>query len=69
MASFIFSLTEGDKFELKEKDNAVYHYSVYGPTFGGGHDLCISDKANTNNSCYGNVNKAYKNSKYRYGNK
>ena len=60
MTSFLFSLTEGDKFELTTKDNAVYHHSGYGPTFGGGHDLVICDKSNTNNS-YANINHTYKN--------
>ena len=53
-------------FSLKNKDNlkpfkaAVYRYSEYalrhnsdyGPTFGGGHDLKISNNANSNTDSY-----------------
>ena len=65
MTSFIFSLTEGDKFELTDKAHAAFHHSNYGPVFGRGYDLCIHDKANTNNSSRANINCTYKNSKYQ----
>ena len=61
MTSFLFSLTESDKFELTIKDKAVYHNRDYGPRFGGGANLHICDKANTNNSSYGKINSTYKN--------
>jgi len=32
--------------------SAVYCGSSYGPTFGGGHDICIANNANMNNSSY-----------------
>mmetsp|Transcript_7087 Transcript_7087/g.6342 ORF Transcript_7087/g.6342 Transcript_7087/m.6342 type:complete len:127 (+) Transcript_7087:1231-1611(+) len=38
---------------------AIYGYSTYGPSFGGGHDLYISDNCNTNNGCYSNFNHTY----------
>ena len=50
MTSFLFFLTEGDKFKLTSKAKAVYHNSNSGPTFGAGHDVIIKDKANTNSS-------------------
>ena len=31
---------------------AIYAYSYYGPTFGGGHDFHISDSSNTNTQSY-----------------
>ena len=31
---------------------AIYRYPGYGPTFGGNHDICISDNANSNNNSY-----------------
>jgi len=65
MTSFLFSLTEGDKFELTDKAHAAFHHSGYGPVFGRGYDLCIHDKANTNNSSRANINCTYKNSKYQ----
>ena len=61
MASFIFSLTEGDKFELKNKTQAVRHYPNYGPIFGSGGDLYICNEPNTNNFSRGNINSSYVN--------
>ena len=68
MKSFLFSLTNGDKFNLINNDKAIFNHSSCGPLFGDGHDLIICDKANTNNSS-GNINSAYKNEKYQYNNK
>ena len=61
MTSFLFSLTENDKFELTNKAQAVCHNSGSGPSFGGGADLYICDKSNTNNNSYANINTTYKN--------
>jgi len=33
---------------------ALFNYASYGPTFGGGHDLRISDASNTNTMSYSN---------------
>ncbi|XP_046861427.1 uncharacterized protein LOC124454695 [Xenia sp. Carnegie-2017] len=51
--SFIFSLKNNYglppfKSEVVKPQYAIYDYSAYGPTFGGGHDLYISDNANSN---------------------
>ena len=65
MSSFMFSLTEGDKFELTNKDKAGFNHPLYGPSFGGSHaDLWIRDRTNINKS-YANINCTYKNSKYQ----
>ena len=64
MTSFLFSLTEGDKFKLTSKAKAVYHDSNYGPAFGAGHDVVIKDQANTNYSSYVHINFSYKNLRY-----
>ena len=51
--AFIFSLTNKDNQPLKIKSNpyypqdAIYCDSEFGPTFGGGYDLCIANNANT----------------------
>jgi hypothetical protein len=34
---------------------SIYILNSYGPTFGGGHDLCISDNCDQNNSSYSNL--------------
>jgi len=33
--------------------NAIYCHSSYGPTFGGGHDICIPNAPNSNNGYVG----------------
>ena len=33
---------------------AIYRYSGYGPTFGGGHDIKIANNANSNTNSYTN---------------
>jgi len=54
--AFLFSLTNPSKtpFKLKVKSslNAVCHFTNYGPTFGGGHDLHVSSLSNTNRESY-----------------
>lgn len=34
----------------KDGNNLIYNYEDYGPTFGGGFDLCIADQCNINNN-------------------
>ena len=52
--SFIFNLTNKEKFELTDQfeNNAVYRNNSYGPTFGGGHDLYLADQCKSNSSSY-----------------
>ena len=55
--AFLFSLKNKDNLELfkaavhQNSQRAFYHYSGYGPTFGG-HDLRISNNANLNTLSY-----------------
>lgn len=37
---------------VKRPSYAIYRYSSYGPTFGGGHDIYISSDANSNTYSY-----------------
>jgi len=50
--AFLFSLTNPSNIPLKLKvkpgQNALSHYSLFGPTFGGGNDLYVSSCSNTN---------------------
>jgi len=50
--AFIFTLTNPSsvplKLEVTNIENAVYHQSNYGPSFGTGHDLCVYDSSNNN---------------------
>jgi len=46
--SFIFSLKHHTKHKVKTGNaNSMYCNSSYGPTFGGGHDLYISNDGNS----------------------
>ena len=65
--SFLFTLTnihgtEPIKFaNTKGYDWAVYHNSDYGPTFGGGHDLYISNNCFNNTDSYCSLGYSYPN--------
>ena len=56
--SFIFSLVDKERlapFKSMEKNagsGMIYCGSSYGPTFGGGHDIHITDNANQNTVSY-----------------
>ncbi len=45
--TFLFSITNNEKYTLKKspKNKSICCYEKYGPTFGGGYDLCIGDNA------------------------
>ena len=58
--AFLFSLDASQKFvQYKNFNNAVYHHSSYGPTFGNGHDLYIANGCKSNSSSYCNSNYSY----------
>ena len=46
---------------------SIYCNPSYGPTFGRGHDLHISDKSNTSNSSHGNIGHCFNNGTLTYG--
>ena len=62
--AFIFSLTNKQKYQQKDKfyGTAIYRSNGYGPTFGGGYDIYIS------NGCTGNSNSYANKSNYETGN-
>ena len=64
--SFIFSLRNKEnlgpfKAPLKNQNygHAIYAYYGYGPTFGGGHDICIYSYAASNLHSYTNFDHSY----------
>lgn len=71
--SFIFSLVNKRTSPVKFRISHGYDsYSIYcsshcGPTFGGGHDLYISDNCNKNTSNYSNLGHSFKHSQIVYG--
>jgi len=58
--SFLFSLSKILKFKIIDPSKAVFGYSEYGPTFGGGHDLIIPDNSDINR-CSSNLGFSYDN--------
>ena len=64
--SFIYSLYNINgyapvKLQIKSGQNqyAIYRYSSYGPTFGGGHDIHISNNAASNRQSYTYCGRTY----------
>jgi hypothetical protein len=57
--SFLFSVDKNLQFHLKDPRKAVYHSKEYGPTFGAGHDLALSDNCGHNLSSWSSLNFSY----------
>jgi len=58
---FLFSLNHKTKHEIyQHPENAIYHKSDFGPTFGEGHDLHISSDCHKNQSSYSILGHTYK---------
>ncbi len=45
---FLFSVDLKQKMDIVDINKAAYNSKTYGPTFGGGHDLYLSDACNAN---------------------
>lgn len=50
--SFIFSIDEKEKYPVSQTKYSIYNNDSFGPTFGGGYDLYISNFCNQNNTSY-----------------
>ena len=62
--AFIYSLCNKEglrpfKSIAKTPSQAIFLNSEYGPTFGGGHDIYIADKANGNGNSYAQLGSSY----------
>ena len=62
--SFIFSFKNKDNLDpfkvlVKTLDHGIYGNNGHGPTFGGGHDIHISNNANGNRNSYSNLGHSY----------
>lgn len=68
--AFVFSLINNEnkprKFQIKNGGSAIYNSNSYGPTFGGGHDIRITDNSNINSNSLSNLGYSY-DSLYTYG--
>ena len=51
---------------FESSDYAIYGDSSYGPTFGGGHDICIDSDSNTTNGSFSNLGHNYTHPQYAY---
>ena len=62
--AFLFSLKNSDnqhyKMPVTKPEYAIYCTTTYGPTFGGGHDLYISDNCHVNTGSHTNLGITYK---------
>lgn len=60
--SFVFSVNGLKKFPLKNEfdDEAIYNCNQYGPTFGNGYDIYISDSCNVKNDSYSNFGSTFR---------
>lgn len=65
--SFLFSLTNKEKYPNVQTMYGNYGNLNYGPTFGGGHDFYISANSSTTNTSYFNFPHSYNNGKYVAG--
>ena len=62
--AFIFSLVNNEglppfKSLVTSPQHAIKRTTAHGVTFGGGHDICINDKANSNTHSYANLGHYY----------
>ena len=70
---FLFSFKNKDglepfKLHIKNYQHGIYGNSGYGPTFGGGHDICIADGAGSNTNSYSELGYTYVQvAGYKYG--
>ena len=62
--AFIFSLRRSgnsnkERFNVTNPNAAIYGYSSFGPTFGGGLDIYVRDSSNSNENSYSNFGYSY----------
>ena len=57
--SFLFSITRSSKHKLIKPKYAIDNCAVFGPTFGNGADLYISDECHLNESSYTELGDSY----------
>jgi hypothetical protein len=67
--AFIFSLRRSgnsnkERFNITQPNYAKRSYYNYGPTFGHGHDIYVSDYLNSNEKSYNNFGHGYQLPKY-----
>jgi len=69
--AFIFSLVNKENKPFKvmcaNSTYAIYCHSSNGPTFGGGHDICIWSDSRSNKLSFSNFGYDYKHSDYPKG--
>ena len=74
-STFLFSLEnpEGTPIKLTNDGpnasnrHSIFDHSSFGPTFGGGHDLYISNNCNSNTISYSNLGHSFRGPPYQYG--
>ena len=67
--TFLFSISNEEKYVQINTEYGIYGNSSYGPTFGGGHDLYIADHCDTaENTSYFNFGYSYNTEDRKYVN-
>ena len=74
-SAFLFSLTNREntpckiKIDPSQSHKAIYCNTECGPSFGGGCDIRVGDKANEamGKQCFSRLGRTYKHSNYAYG--
>ena len=59
IVSLINASSSSQLVPVGDKTEAIYCNVTCGPTFGGGHDMHISDNSNTTNESYSNLGCSY----------
>jgi len=49
-----FEVTSGGNDAYSNREREIFDYSGYGPTFGGGYDLCLHANCNANSNSFSN---------------
>ncbi len=57
--AFLFSLTLKEKYKCISPKHSIVYNENYGPTFGGGHDIYLSDNADSSSKCYAKFPHSY----------
>lgn len=57
--AFIFSIDTKNFYDVVDYEHAILCANNFGPTFGGGHEIHVSNKCTQNNFSYGRTDKKY----------
>ena len=59
LSNILYSIVKSSPFTIKNAKYAIHGNLGLGPTFGGGHDLCVCDQSNIRTGSYSNFGFSY----------